>query len=412
MVVETEFYDLLEIQTDASDIQIKKAYRKLALKFHPDHNPNNPAAAEKFKQVTEAYEVLSSEEKRKLYDRHGKEALKDGGAGSRAHDIFSQLFGNFSRGNRVKKTEDVVKEFPVSLEDLYKGKTSKISILRNIICNQCKGKGLKNNGNSVRCRVCSGRGITLAFHSLGPGMVQQMQTICTECNGTGQYIKPSDRCKDCNGKKVVKEKKAFEVYISKGMRHQQKIVFSGEADQEPGFEPGDIILVLDQKEHPLFRRNGNDLIIEHSIPLIQALTGCSFLITHLDGRQLLVKTSRGEVIEPGETRVIEGEGMPIPKTSENGNLLVKINIVFPKSGSLTETNMLQLEKLLPSQPTNFTANNSNNNNVEEVHLTKMTPHHQKQQQQQQYERGRREAYDEEDDEEDEIGGNHVQCAQQ
>jgi len=199
------------------------------------------------------------------------------------------------------------------------------------------------------------------------------------------------------------------------MRHQQKIVFSGEADQEPGYEPGDIILLLTQKEHSVFKRNGNDLIIEQSIPLIQALTGCSFCITHLDGRQLLVKTSRGDVIEPGETRVIEGEGMPIPKTSENGNLLVKINIEFPKSGSLTETNMQQLEKLLSAQPTNSTAINNNNNNknnfVEEVHLTKMTPQHVKQQQQQ-YERGRREAYDEEEDEEDEMGGNHVQCAQQ
>jgi len=190
------------------------------------------------------------------------------------------------------------------------------------------------------------------------------------------------------------------------MRHQQKILLSGEADQLPGVEPGDIVLVLTQKEHALFKRNGNDLIIEQSIPLIQALTGCSFYITHLDGRQLLVKTSRGDVIEPGEIRVIEGEGMPVPKSSDSGNLLVKMNIVFPKSGSLKEHQMVQLEKLLTGVP--FKPNLE----AEEVELVKMTEQHHHHDQHRGGQRGgRREAYEEDDNDED-MGRGGVQCAQQ
>jgi len=201
-------------------------------------------------------------------------------------------------------------------------------------------------------------------------------------------------------KKVVKERKSFEVFIPKGARHQQKIVFTGEADQEPGGEAGDIILILSQKEHPVFKRAGDDLQIEQSIPLVQALTGCCFLVKHLDGRQLLVKTNRGEVITPGEIRVIEGEGMPIQRTTDKGNLLVKINIVFPASGSLSEPQLKQIEKLLPSNPPIKT----NNLEVEEVNLTKLTSTHQQ--------RGRREAYEDLDEDDDHPGASRVQCAQQ
>jgi len=189
------------------------------------------------------------------------------------------------------------------------------------------------------------------------------------------------------------------------MRHQQKIVFSGEADQMPGVPAGDVVLILLQKEHPVFQRNGNDLIIEQSIPLIQSLTGCCFTITHLDGRELLVKTPRGTVIQPGEIRVIEGEGMPIQKTSDAGNLLVKIKVIFPPSGFLNQNQMVQLEKLLPGVP--FTPNPE----AEEVELVKMTPQHQQQQAHQQN-RGRREAYEDDDDDDYNDRGGGVQCAQQ
>jgi DnaJ family protein A protein 2 len=179
-------------------------------------------------------------------------------------------------------------------------------------------------------------------------MIQQMQTVCNDCGGKGEQIKEEDKCKECKGKKVTKEKKILSVYVDKGMRHGQKVVFSGESDEAPGQEPGDIIFVLVEKKHEVFKRNGNDLFMELTIPLIEALGGFSFTIKHLDERVLVVKSEKGEIINPGETRVIPNEGMPIHKRPmENGNLFIKFNVEFPKPGSLSPSHIQQLEKVLP-----------------------------------------------------------------
>lgn len=141
-------------------------------------------------------------------------------------------------------------------------------------------------------------------------MIQQMQTVCSECGGKGEIIKDEDKCKQCKGKKVEKEKKILNVYIDQGMKNGQKIVFSGEADEAPGIEPGDIIFIIVEKQHDVFKRQGNDLVMEYTIPLIEALGGFQFIIKHLDGRELLIKNEKGDIINPGDVRVIVGEGMP------------------------------------------------------------------------------------------------------
>jgi len=241
-------------------------------------------------------------------------------------------------------------------------------------------------------------------HQIGPGMAQQMQTHCTECGGTGEMIAAQDRCKVCGGKKVIKEKKFLEVYIEKGMKHGQKITFSGEADEEPGILPGDVVLVLVQKPHTVFKRNGEDLLIEQTIPLVHALTGCAFAITHLDGRQLLVKTEKGDIIEPGETRTIEGEGMPHHKNPFlKGNLEVKITVEFPKAGTLPEDTLALLERILPPAPPLPPLSDD----AEHVSLSKISPY------QKMHHQNRRESYEEDEEDEGHGGGSQrVQCAQQ
>jgi len=404
MVKETEYYELLGIPPDVPVTEIKKAYRKMAVKYHPDKNPNNPSAAEKFKEVSEAYEVLSDENKRKTYDQFGKEGLQGGGHAS-AEDIFSQFFGGgfsnfFGGGQRgPKKGEDIVHEIACSLEDLYNGKTTKLAVNRSVKCAKCEGTGAKEGMTAGKCKTCDGTGVRLIVKQLGPGMIQQMRTACNDCGGKGDSVKEEDKCKECKGKKVTKEKKILQVYIEKGMKHGQKVVFSGEADEYPGVEAGDIVFVVSEKKHDVFRRNGNNLIMEYKLTLLEALAGFSFSIKHLDDRELLVKSEKGEIINPDDVRMIEGEGMPTHKRPfEKGNLYIHFTIEFPKPGSFNERQLKQLEEILPPRR----APPKETPEMETVQLKKVTENPKK--------TGHRESYDE--DEESHGGGNRVQCAQQ
>merc|ERR1712088_140402 len=187
-----------------------------------------------------AYEVLSNSEKRRLYDMHGEQGIKEGGAGGG---------GGGPRGPR--RTKNLMHQLSVSLEDMYKGTTRKLALQKNVICTDCEGLGGRE-GAAQRCPNCRGTGMQVRVQQLGPGMMQQIQSVCHECQGQGERIDPKHRCKTCNGRKVTRERKILEVSVEKGMEDGQKITFSGEGDQEPGLEPGDIIIVLDEKEHPNF----------------------------------------------------------------------------------------------------------------------------------------------------------------
>jgi len=355
MVKETEYYERLGVEPESSAEDIKKAYRKMAIKYHPDKNPGNEEASEKFKEISEAYEVLSDQNKRQTYDRYGKDGLQQGGfhAGS-ASDIFERffgggMFGGFGGGGGrqgPQQTEDITHQIAVSLEDLYNGKTSKLAVTRNILCSKCEGSGAKTKGASAKCGTCEGRGIRFIVKQLGPGMIQQMQAVCSDCGGKGTKIKEEDKCDVCKGKQVIKDKKILEVHIEKGMRDGQKITFAGESDQAPGAEPGDIIFILKQKEHERFKRIGNDLFMDHTITLLDALGGTSLAVRHLDERTLLIKSAEGDIIKPGEIRTIEREGMPQHKQPFNrGSLYIKFTIVFPTH--LPKPAIKTLESVLP-----------------------------------------------------------------
>lgn len=352
MVKETGYYDVLGMKPDSTPDQLKKAYRKLALKYHPDKNPEE---GERFKAISQAYEVLSDEKKRQVYDEGGEQAIKEGGSGGGGGfhspmDIFDMFFGGGGghRKERERRGKNVVHQLPCTLDEMYNGATRKLSLQKNVVCDRCDGRGGKK-GAVETCPNCRGSGMQIRIQQLGPGFVQQIQSMCDECRGQGERINPRDRCKQCSGKKVVRTKKILEVHIDKGMTDDQRITFSGEGDQEPGLEPGDIIIVLDEREHSTFKRDGDDLIMQMEIELVEALCGFQKAITTLDNRSLLLTCIPGEVVKHGVIKCILNEGMPHYKNPfEKGRMIVQFLVKFPER--LDPANAAQLEKLLPAKP--------------------------------------------------------------
>lgn len=335
-VKETEFYDRLGVPPNASESDIKKAYRKMAIKYHPDKNPDDKEAEEKFKQVAEAYEVLIDEEKRRLYDQFGEAGLKDrGGFGGDPTDIFSSFFGfggfGGGRSRGPQKTKDMVDVIECTLEELYNGTKRKKEITRNVLCKTCKGAGTKDGKKPPECSGCNGQGVKIQIRQLGPSTFQQMQMVCPDCNGEKTMARPENTCTACNGKKVLREKKTIEVEVDKGMMEDSKITFTGLSNESPDAIAGDVIFIIRELPHHVFKRGGRrpyDLMIEKDISLVDALCGFEFTIEHLDGRVLYVNNS--DVIKPNDLKEIRDEGMPIKsRIWDKGSLFIRFNVVFP-----------------------------------------------------------------------------------
>jgi DnaJ family protein A protein 2 len=186
------------------------------------------------------------------------------------------------------------------------------------------------------------------LRQIGPGMIQQIPVPCGSCEGTGEQVAQSDRCQKCKGKKVFKDKKTLTVHVAKGMKDGERVVFGGEADQAPNTEPGDIVAVLKMQSHAVFRREGNNLFMRKSLTLLEALTGYQFVIEHLDGRKLIIRSAANEILKPGDVKSIQNEGFPIKSNPmEKGTLYVEFDVVFPASGSLTPKFQKELKKILP-----------------------------------------------------------------
>lgn len=405
MVKETKYYDLLEVAPDADQATIKKAYRKMAMKHHPDKNPDNKAEAEeKFKAVSEAYQVLSDEEKRSVYDEHGEEGVKEGGGAQSAHDLFGSLFGGMfggggGRREESRRTEDIQFKLGVTLSEFYNGAVKKLRATRKVICETCDGKGGKDPTKPAvtKCVTCKGQGIRLIVRQVGPGMIQQMQARCSDCTD-GNRIDLSKACPTCKGARTVSESKELEVVVAKGMKQGDNVKFFGESDQMPGKDPGDIIVVLAHKVGPddedsddegagmedkekrkarrqqeriakrmrpvrnvqdVFQPNFKrvqsqvDLLFEHDLPLIDALLGYEFTIRHLDDHLVTIRSPANHVTASGDLVVVEGEGMPYQRNpNQRGDLYVKMNIVMPDPKELADPNLRQALKatLPPSYP--------------------------------------------------------------
>lgn len=407
---DTELYDRLGVSKHASFSEIKREYHRLAKQYHPDKNPGNE---DKFKDIQFAYEVLSDPQRRERYDHFGMSAVKDDGEGAGpsgfpfGESIFSTMFGGdpfgFGGGRRRRsKAESIAIPLEVTLEELYNGATKSVEFKRKELCASCHGSGGKS-GSVTTCKKCKGSGIQTMYRQIGPGMVQQMQSQCDDCGGSGDFIREKDRCKKCKGKRLIERDHKLEVPISPGMRHEQRIPFRGEADQMYQGEAGDVIVVLQQMDHAVFRRSDLDLIIDKKISLREALCGFQFPLEHLDGRKLWVKSDDCDVLSPGCVRGLTNEGMPMFRHNEiRGNLYIRIDVDFPEDQFLTEENLKKLESLLPSRPDEPPISED----MEDVNMMEFEGT-----------RGlgddshRGEAYDESDDE-DGPGGHRVGCSQQ
>lgn len=385
----TKLYETLGVEKDATAAQIKKAYRKLAVKYHPDKGGDEA----KFKEVSAAYEILSDADKREKYDKYGLEGVADGGGGGgrSPDDLFSMFFGGGGgRRSGPRKGEDVTHPIKVSLEDLYNGKTVKLAIHRQVIV-----------GDPRVCDNCQGQGVVVEMRQIAMGMVQQIQRKCPSCGGAGYKYQSK------------KERKVLEVHIDKGMRHNQKITFSGMADEKPKMEPGDIVFVVQEKDHDTFKRKGADLLMVKHVSLNEALCGFEFIVKQLDGRNLVVKSQPGEVIKPEAdssspfVKIVPNEGMPSRGNPfVKGNLYILFRVDFPENGSLDETTVKQLKKLLPnpSLPIDYDLEDEVNH-TEIVHLDAADVKN--------FGKGgapsSQDAYDSDDD--DGRGGQGVQCQQ-
>lgn len=396
MVRDTQLYDILGVSPDSDERAIKKAFMLKAKELHPDKNRDDPQATEKFQRLNEAYEVLKDEEKRRRYDQGGLDALRNS---VDDFDIFSSFFRNpFGRNAKrgQERTPDVTFEISVTLEDLYSGVQKKIKINRTVICDACKGVGCKEGKSPINCPECDGTGQKVQIMRMGP-MIQQAVGPCPACRGLGETIKNEDKCKKCNGAKTVKQDKTQPVEIPPGSAHGDKIKYHGMADEKPKAIAGDLVIILKEKPHSTFRRNGEDLLVNKDLSLSQALLGCTFEITHLDKRRLIVKTSPGEIIRPGDFKVIEREGMPKKDESfSKGKLYVHFNIKFPAYSELSPDFKNVLGECIPVPAVNY---DPNDENIHEVKMSNASK--------EDFERKRTRRQDDDDDDDPRQAG--VQC---
>ncbi|KAH7911354.1 hypothetical protein BJ138DRAFT_1113287 [Hygrophoropsis aurantiaca] len=359
MPVDTELYDLLGVPPNASEGDIKKAYRKKAKEHHPDKNPNDPEAAQKFQEMAAAYEILSESDSREAYDAHGMSGLGGSGGGmpADAAEMFAQFFSagptffdfGGAGGPHRRKGQNTEIPYKVTLEDLYNGKSVKMNMEKEIICGTCQGSGARGSAKPKECGQCEGKGWTFVQTKTSPTHLSNMRAKCSDCNGQGSKLREKDRCKKCKGEKIVKEKTRQEIFIEKGMSDGQRIVLAGAGDQEPDIPPGDVIFKLQVEPHDAFERSGSDLLANVSITLSEALLGFSrILITHLDGRGIRVSSPPGKVIKPGQSIKLRGEGMPAYKhPDQKGDLFLILGVEMPDSSWMQGIDTNALAQMLP-----------------------------------------------------------------
>lgn len=395
MSSDTEYYDILGLKKEdkpTSDA-IRRAYKTMARKFHPDLN--HDADPSIFPKINEAYDVLKDEEKRELYDSYGKEGVERGGP---PHSGFGGLFGGLFPQQQKRrgplKGEAVRQKLQVSLEDMYNGATRKIRVTRTRLCKGCDGTGSTDKSKVTTCSTCRGEGQVTSIQQLGPGFVTQTRRVCGACRGEGKIVDSAYVCKLCNGAKTLEEKKTLEIHIEKGMSEGQRITFEGEADERPGVLPGDIVFYLTQAKHDVFTRENGHLKMKKTISLASALTGTEFDIEHLDKRSILVKSKKGEVISPGTVKMLKGYGMPTYKNPfEKGNLFIEFEITFPKT--INEKISMELLKLLPKKDSISKKKDMEEAELQEPDFTQRP-------------QARSESYDDDDEYMEDSGGG-VQC---
>lgn len=359
-----DYYDVLEIDRNASEAEIKKAYRKLALKYHPDKNPDDHTAEDKFKEAAEAYEVLSNPDKKAKYDRFGHAGMGNSGGGygggmsmddifSQFGDIFGGAFGgafgggSSSRGRRVNKGSNLRVKVKLNLQEIAKGVEKKIKVNKYVSCQQCSGTGADNGSSYASCSTCHGSGHVTRVTSTFLGQMQTTST-CPTCGGEGRII--THKCSHCQGNGVVRDEEIIPINIPAGVAEGMQLSLSGKGNAGArGGIPGDLLVLVEEEKHPDLERDGNNLIHNLFISISDAALGAQVEVPTVDGKARL-KIAPGT--QPGKVLRLKGKGLPSVNQYGVGDLLVNINVWIPKEVNKEERSIL--EKL--QQAENFQPN--------------------------------------------------------
>jgi molecular chaperone DnaJ len=327
--VKRDYYEVLGVTRTATEQEIKSAYRKLALQFHPDRNPNNPDAEEKFKECSEAYAILADVEKRSAYDRFGHAGL-GGSAGAGAGfdatdlgDIFGDFFGGGAGNRRRSRTQrgaDLREDINMEFEDAVFGTDAQVTVRRHESCEECKGSGAAPGKAPITCRSCNGRGqvrYQQGFFSIA--------RTCPTCQGTGSVV--TDPCVKCKGEGRVLRQRTVDAKVPAGVEDGTRIRFTGYGEGGlHGGPPGDLYVVLHVKEHPFFEREGNDLHCVIPVSFAQAALGAEITVPTLEGEHVLKVP---EATQSGSTIRIKGKGVPILNSHGKGDLYVEVRVQTP-----------------------------------------------------------------------------------
>lgn len=355
-----DYYEILGVGKSATADEIKKAYRKLALKYHPDKNPNDATAEEKFKEAAEAYDVLSNPQKKQRYDQFGHAGMggASAGGGMSMDDIFSQFgdlfgggsfFGGFGGGHQraqehVNRGANLRLKVSLSLEEIAQGVEKKLKVKKYIACKTCGGNGEKDGHSHTTCSECNGTGQVTRIQNTILGRMQTSAT-CPYCGGTGKMIK--EQCADCAGEGIVRGEEIISVKIPAGVYEGLQLSVSGKGNAaRRGGMNGDLLVLIAEKEHKDLVRDGNDLLYNLFISIPDAILGATAEIPTLDGR---VKVTIDKGTQSGKILRLRRKGLPDIQGYGVGDLLIKVNVFIPKNISKEEEKIL--EKL--GKSTNF-----------------------------------------------------------
>ncbi|HWK58327.1 MAG TPA: molecular chaperone DnaJ [Parapedobacter sp.] len=357
-----DYYDILGISRNADQAEIKSAYRKLAIKYHPDKNPDNKEAEEKFKEAAEAYEVLSNAEKRQRYDQFGHAGGASGGfggGGMNMEDIFSQFgdifggggspfesfFGGGGQrsGRRVAKGTNLRIKVKLTLSEIAKGAEKKIKVNKKVVCSTCDGTGAKDKSSFNTCRTCGGTG---AVRRVTNTILGQMQTTstCPTCNGEGVEI--SAKCTACHGDGLMRGEETISINIPAGVSEGMQLSMSGKGNAAPrGGVPGDLIILIEELPHESLKRDGTNVIYDLYINFVDAALGTSAEIPTIDGKAK-IKIESGT--QGGKILRLKGKGVPEVNSYHKGDQLVYVNVWTPKALSSEEKELLERLRSSPN----------------------------------------------------------------
>lgn len=349
-MAKADYYELLGVSRTATEAELKSAFRKLAMKHHPDKNPGDHAAEAKFKELNEAYQVLSDQQKRAAYDRFGHAAFENGGGGggpgfgndfaSSMADIFEDLFGEMSgrrgggrRADGRERGSDLRYNLEITLEEAYKGKTATLKVPTSITCDACSGSGAKPGSKPKTCSTCGGQGRVRASQGFF-----SIERTCPSCGGRGETI--DDPCRSCGGAGRVTRERTLSVNVPAGVEDGTRIRLAGEGEAGlRGGPSGDLYIFLSIKPHPFLQRDGADLFCRVPVSMVTASLGGDLTVPVLDGQEVAVKVPEGT--QTGKQIRIRSRGMPVLRAREQGDLYIQIVVETPQKLSARQRELLR-----------------------------------------------------------------------